>query len=80
MKVVGKHHPNIFQFVDALKREQAATELKGAQHDVAILPPQKKTKHIVMNQCLAVFKQEHGSGRRSVLSFLRAAGHLMKLE
>ena len=57
MKVVGKHHPNIFQFVDALKREQAATELKVAQHDAAILPPQKKRKHIVTDQRLAVLKQ-----------------------
>ena len=39
MKVMGKHHPNMFQLVDALKREQAATELKVAQHDAAILPP-----------------------------------------
>ena len=61
MKVSGKHHPNIFQFVDALKREQAATELKVAQHDAAILPPQKKKKHTVMDQHLAVFKQEYDS-------------------
>ena len=78
MKVVGKHHPNIFQFVDALKREQAATELKVAQHDAAILPPQKKKNHIVTYLHLAVLKQEYDSGRRAVLSFLRAAGHLLK--
>ena len=80
MKVVGKHHPNIFQFVDAFKREQAATELKVAQHDAAILPPQKKKKHIVTDQRLAVVKQEYDSGRRAVLNFLLAAGHLLKLE
>ena len=33
-----------------------------------------------MNQCLAVLKQEYGSGRRTVLGSLRAAGHLIKLE
>ena len=59
MKVVGKHHPNIFQFVDALKREQTSTELKVAQHDAAILPQQKKKKHIVRDQRLAVLKQEY---------------------
>ncbi|KAK2192012.1 hypothetical protein NP493_41g06047 [Ridgeia piscesae] len=79
MKVAGKHHPNIVQFVYALKREQAATQLKVAQHDAAMLPPQKK-KNIVMGQHLAVFKQEYGSGCKAVLSFLGEAGHLIKLE
>ena len=56
------------------------TELKDAQLDAAILPPQKKKKHIVTDQRLAVIKQEYGSGCRAVLSFLHAAGHLLRLE
>ena len=36
MNVVGKHHPNMFQFVEALKRVQAATELNVAQHDTVL--------------------------------------------
>ena len=79
MKGLGKHHPYIFLFVDALKREQAATELKVAQHDATILPPQKQ-KHIVTDQHLAVLKQEYDSGHRAVISFLRVAGHLLKLD
>ena len=30
-KLLGKHHPNIFEFVEAIRKEQAATELKLAQ-------------------------------------------------
>ena len=41
---------------------------------------QKKKKHIVTDQRLAVLKHEYDSGRRAVLNFLRAAGHLLKLE
>jgi len=66
--MVEKNHSHIFPFMDALKREQAASELKVAQHDTAILPQQKKKK------------QEYGSGHRAVLNFLRAAGLLLKLE
>ena len=30
-KLVRKHHPNIFEFVDSMRKEQAARELKAAQ-------------------------------------------------
>ena len=58
------------------RKEQAATELKTAQHDAAVQPAQKKMKYIVVNQRLAQFKQEYVNGER----FLHAAGHLLKLE
>ena len=70
---MGKHHPNIFEFVEATRKEQA-------QHDVALPPPQKKRKYQIVNQRLAQFKQQYVMGERSVMSFLIAAGHLLKLE
>ena len=73
-KLVGKHHPNIFKF------EQAATGMKIAQHDATMPPPQKKWKYLFVNQHLAQFKQEYVIGERSVLRFLLAAGHLLKLQ
>ena len=79
-KLVGKHHPNVFEFVEGMRKEQAATELKLAQHNAAIPPPQKMRKYWVVNQRLAQFKQEYVMGERSVLSFLLADGHLLKLE
>ena len=63
-KLVRKHHPNIFEFVDAIRKEQAATELKTAQHDAAVQPARKKKKYIVVtlvNQRLAQFKQEYAN-------------------
>ena len=71
-KLVRKHHPNIFEFVDAIRKEQAATELKTAQHDAAVQPARKKK--------IAQVKQEYAKGERSLLRFLYAAGHLLKLE
>ena len=80
---MGKHHPNIFEFAEAMRKEQAATELKLAQHDAAIQPPHKKRKYQIVNQHLTQYKQEYVMGERSVLictSFLLADGHLLKLE
>ena len=76
-KLVGKHHSNnIFECVEATRK------LKLAQHDAAIPPPppQKKRKYWIVNQRLAQFKQEYVMGDISVLSFLLAAGHLLKSE
>ena len=79
-KRVGKQHPNIFEFVEAMRNEQAVTEMKLAQHDAAIPPPQKKRKYWIVNQRLAQFKQEYVTREISVLSFMLAVGHLLKLE
>ena len=79
-KLVRKLHHNILEFVDAIRKEQAATELKTAQHHAAVQPARKKKKYIVVNQRLAQFKQEYVNGERSLLRFLHAAGHLLKLE
>ena len=59
---------------------QFKQELKTAQHDAAVQPARKKKKYIVVNQRLAQFKQEYANGERSLLRFLHAAGHLLKLE
>ena len=79
-KLMCKHRPNIFEFVEAMRKDQAATELKLAQHDAAIQPSQKKRKYWIVNQRLAQFKHEYVTRERSVLSFLFAAGHLLKLK
>ncbi len=79
-KLVRKHHPNIFEFLDAVRKEQAATELKTAKHDAAVQPAQKKKKYIVVNQRIAQFKQEYANGERSLLRCMHAARHLLKLE
>ena len=60
-KLVRKHHPNMFEFVDTIRKEQAATELKTAQHDAAVQPSRNKKKYIVVNQRLAQFKQEYAN-------------------
>ena len=45
------------------RKEQAATELKLAQHDAAIQPSQKKRKYQIVNQRLAQHKQECVMGK-----------------
>ena len=72
-KLVPKLHDNILEFVDAIRKEQAATELKTAQHDAAVQPARKKKKYIVVNQRLAQFKQKYANGERSLLRVMHAA-------
>ena len=66
--------------MEATRKEQAATELMLAQHDAAIPPPQKKRKYRIVNQHLAMFKQVHVMGERSVLSFLLGDVHLLVID
>ena len=58
-KLVRKHHHNIFEFVDAIRKEQAATQLKTAQHDAVVQPARKKKKYIVA-QCKQEYVNESG--------------------
>ena len=71
---------NIFEFVAAVRKEQENTELKIAQQEVALPPPAKKRRYQDINRRLAQFKQQYADGQKSVLDFLRAVGHLLKLE
>ena len=43
-KVVGKAHPNVFEIVESLKKEQAATEVSLAQLAAGAAPPQKSNQ------------------------------------
>ena len=67
-KLVRERHPNIFEFVDSMRKEQAATELKAARHDAAVPPAREKKKYIIINQRPAQFKQEYATGERNVFS------------
>ena len=49
-KLAGKAHPNIYEFLTTVKKEQAGTELKLAMQDAAIPPPAKKRKYQDINK------------------------------
>ena len=57
-----------------MQKEQASTELKIAQHDVAIAPPAKRRRYQDINKRLNKYKLDYAQGRKSVLDFLRVAG------
>ena len=78
-KVLGKHHPSIFEFINTIKKEQSATDLKIAHQNVAIAPPPKKRKYRIINEGLSQYKQDYALGRKSLKEFLCAVGHLIKL-
>ena len=78
-KVFGKHHPNIYEFVNAIKKEQSATDLKIAHQHVAMAPPKKKRKYRMLNERLQQHKEDYALRKKSVKEFLHAVGHLLKL-
>ena len=45
-----------------MRKEQAATGLKAARHDAAVLPAREKKKYIIINQHLTQFMQEYANG------------------
>ena len=69
--------PNITECVDAMRKEQAPTELKEImQHDVAILASNPKEEayyyynKIIVNQCLVQFKKQEYANATSITSML----------
>jgi len=45
-KVAGKVHPNIFEIVDVLKKEQACTEMKTEQFESGATQPAQKKRYV----------------------------------
>ena len=41
-KIVGKSHPNIFEIVDVMRKEQATTEMKLNQFEAGAMQPSRK--------------------------------------
>ena len=45
-RIIGKPHPNIFEIIDVIKKEQATTEMKLEQFAAGATQPSRKKRHI----------------------------------
>ena len=45
-RIVGKPHPNIFEIVDVIRKEQATTEMKLEQYAAGVAQPPRKKRYI----------------------------------
>ena len=43
-KVVGKPHPNVYELVDVIKREEATSKLKLQQYESGVVLPARRRK------------------------------------
>ncbi len=50
MRVVGKPHPNIYEFIEVIQREQAATEISMLQLDAGARPPRRGIRAIARDR------------------------------
>ncbi|XP_067660025.1 uncharacterized protein [Haliotis asinina] len=78
-KLVQKHHPNIYEFVIAMKKLETTNRVARRQieHGAAVRPRSRLYKNL--DSRLHRLQQQLETGRRSPLQFLDAAGHLIKL-
>ncbi|XP_046578263.1 uncharacterized protein LOC124285967 [Haliotis rubra] len=79
-KIISKAHPNVFEMLSFLRKEQKLNEIKLVQYAAGRKPPPKRRKYIHVNSRLETLKQELRDGAMSVMVYADAVSHLMKLQ
>lgn len=74
---VSAYHPNFWQFLVALRREQALNEVEIAKVLAGEPPPPQKQKYQDLTQRLTTIAAEYG--RRPILDFLRGIAHNLQM-
>ena len=44
--IFGKFHPNSFEIIDVMRKEQATTEMKLDQFEVGAMQPSQKSRYV----------------------------------
>ena len=68
--IISRPHPNIYQLVDAIKEEQALTELTAVQLEAGSQPPRRKRRYIAVNERLDRLKKAYIDGEKSIDQFI----------
>ena len=77
-RLARKAHPNLFESIELLQNEQAATEVQIIQlTDGVGLPRPKKRKAVRREQHIKKITDEFDSGVRSLDSYLSALGQMV---
>ena len=72
-------HPNIFIFVDGLKKRQDETETTVASLDIGNQPPPAKRQRVVKEDRVRRILQQFQTKQRPILSYMDAMGQTVKL-
>lgn len=72
-------HPNIFRFIEVIKKIECSEKAKVAQLNFGAAPPKKKRVYKEIEHRVIRLKSQLTEGTKTTLQFLDAIGHLLKL-
>ena len=75
---MGKPHPNIFEIVDVINREQATTEMKLKHYAGATQPPRKK-RYIRRDEKICKLFERFQNGESSLAEYIASNWTLVML-
>ena len=70
---ISCHHPTIWKFIDALKREQNLNEVKIEQYLAGVQPPQPRRRYRDLSARLLRVVEDYGN--RGTMDYLRSIAH-----
>ena len=74
-KVVGKAHPNVYELVDVINREEATSKLKLQQYESGAVLPARRRKVRERERRLTTLFDRFNNGELSLDDFLKAVKH-----
>ena len=70
-RAVGKLHPNIYEFIEVIQREQAATEISILQLDAGARPPRRGIRAIARDRKIKELKDRFAQNNVSLADHVR---------
>jgi len=77
--VIGKAHPNVYEFIQVIRDEQKMNEIRLVQYSAGQRLPPKKKKYQDLQRQLDVLKNRLERGDLDVVEFLDHVSHSIKL-
>jgi hypothetical protein len=74
-KVIGRHHPNIWTLVDALKEEQSASTVAIHQAEGGVVLVKKNRDYARVSQQLTALQQRFDAGLIDTITYVRGCAH-----
>lgn len=76
----GKAHPNIYEFINGIKNQQANFEASIILMDNGNKGPRRKNKYVRINNQIETFTKRYNNGEMPTLEFLDSVGWLLHLQ
>lgn len=74
-RIVDKPHPNIFEIVDVIKREQATMEMKWEQYAAGATQPPRKKRYVQRDEKIRKLFERFQNGESSLAEYLSSVRH-----